>query len=167
MAVQLMYMNFRPFLFSVFGGLILLGCQSNSASPIDFTVSPLKGGPDIQLSKDYKGKPVVVYMWATWCGPCKEFAPTLNQLAVRFKSKGIEFLAISNESSKVISESEKKEPHQMTVLIDTIGSATEAVGSSSLPTIVVLDKDHRPVWGSKGFGATTETDIITALDGLS
>ncbi|MEI7985759.1 MAG: TlpA disulfide reductase family protein [Armatimonadota bacterium] len=170
MAVQLMYMKFHfaliPLLAAI--GLIgLSGCESNSAPPVDFLATPLAGGSDVRISTDYKGKPVVVYLWATWCGPCKQFAPTLNQIATRYKAKGIEFLAISSESAKIVAASEKKEPHQMTVLIDPIGSATEALGSNALPTIMILDKEHKPVWATKGINQSTETDMIAALDGLS
>jgi thiol-disulfide isomerase/thioredoxin len=167
MAVQLTYMKFHFAVIPLLAAIGISGCQSNSGPPIDFIATPLTGGADIRLSTEYKDKPVVVYLWATWCGPCKQFAPTLNQLATRYKSKGIEFLAISSESAKVVVESEKKEPHQMTVMIDSIGSATEALGSNSLPTIVVLDKEHKVVWGTKGFNQSTETDMMTALNGLS
>ncbi len=161
-------MKLRLVLASAFLALVFQGCKPNSEPPVDFLVSPLHSGEDVKLSSDYKGKPVVVYLWATWCGPCKEFAPTLNEIVKKNQNKGVAFLAISGESKKVIAESEVKDPHKMTVLVDTFSSAAEAIGGNALPTIVVLDKDHRPVWGSRGIspGTETETALQSAIDSV-
>ena len=144
----------------------MAGCKKNQNPQVDFIVAPLKSGSDVKLSSDYKDKPVVVYLWATWCGPCKQFAPALNGLADQYKPKGVEFLAISNETAKVVSVSELREPHRMTVLLDPYASASEALQSTSLPTIMILDKEHRAIWGSRGIGSTTEADMKAALDTL-
>lgn len=40
-------------------------------------------------NKDIKGKVVVIDFWATWCGPCKAAAPTLNAIHDEFKEKGL------------------------------------------------------------------------------
>ena len=172
MAVQLIYMNFRSVLgptvlASTVLGFSLAGCKPNANAPVDFIASPLQAGADVRLSTTYKDKPVVVYMWATWCGPCKQFAPILNEIAGKYQSKGIVFLAISTESSKIIAQSELKEPHKMTVLVDAFSSASEALGVDSLPFIMILDNQHRPVWGSKGAGAGTDHEMRAILDGLS
>lgn len=45
---------------------------------------------DVELTnKDIKGKVVVIDFWATWCGPCKAAAPTLNAIHDEFKDKGL------------------------------------------------------------------------------
>ena len=166
MAVQLSYMKFRWAIIPVFLVALLPGCKRNPNPTSDFLASPLTSGSDIKLSTDYKDKPVVVYLWATWCGPCKQFAPTLNSLADKYQPKGIPFLAISGEPKKLIAQSELKEPHRMTVLVDTFSSAAEAFGGESLPTIAILDKEHKMVWGSKGISQSTESNMRTILDGL-
>lgn len=144
----------------------MFGCKSNTYDPIDFMAAPMNGSKDVQLSIDYKGKPIVVYLWATWCGPCKQFEPTLNEIAEKYKSKGVEFMAISNEKKSVISAFELKSPHKMTVLADTYGAATEALNGTALPTLAVLDKDHRPVWATQGIGPNTTNEFTNAIESV-
>ncbi len=159
-------MNIRPLVLALFAASMMTACQKNTNDPVDFIVQPLKSKEDVKLSKAYVGKPVVVYLWATWCGPCKQFAPTLNKFADEYKAKGIEFMAISSEDAKKVEQSEAQEPHRMTILLDPYSSAAEALNGNALPTLVVLDKEHRPVWGTQGIGPTTATDFRTALDSV-
>lgn len=59
----------------------------------DFQFDGLDGKP-IRLSA-YRGRPVLVYFWASWCGACYEMAPALHSLYERFHPQGLEILAIS------------------------------------------------------------------------
>lgn len=56
-------------------------------------------GKEVKLS-DFKGKMVVIDIWATWCGPCVNESPYFEKLAERYKDYNIEFLAISIDSNK-------------------------------------------------------------------
>ena len=58
-----------------------------------FTVRALDG-KTVKLS-DYKGKAVVLDVWATWCGPCRATMPHLNEVQSRFSSQGLIVLGIS------------------------------------------------------------------------
>jgi len=59
----------------------------------DFAFESLDGRR-VQLST-YRGHPVVVYFWASWCGSCNEMAPALRGFYDRFHPQGLEILAIS------------------------------------------------------------------------
>ncbi|MEI8282160.1 MAG: TlpA disulfide reductase family protein [Armatimonadota bacterium] len=159
-------MKFRSVFPALLIGFGMSGCQSGSGPAIDFLASPLTPGEEIKLSRNYKDKPVLIYMWATWCGPCKEFEPTLNKIADKYQPKGITFLAISGEKQNEIQASEARAPHKMTVLVDKLSSAQEVLKVNSLPTIVLLNKNHEVVWNSIGIGGTTESEMTTALDSL-
>jgi thiol-disulfide isomerase/thioredoxin len=47
---------------------------------------------------DYSGKVLVVDLWATWCGPCRQEIPHLVQIAKDYKSKGVEVIGLTNQN---------------------------------------------------------------------
>jgi thiol-disulfide isomerase/thioredoxin len=49
---------------------------------------------------DYSGKVLVVDLWATWCGPCRQEIPHLVQIAKEYKSKGVEVIGLTNQDPK-------------------------------------------------------------------
>jgi thiol-disulfide isomerase/thioredoxin len=59
----------------------------------DFEFEALDGRT-VKLSR-YRGKPVLLYFWASWCGTCEERAPALRSLYDRFHGSGLEILSIS------------------------------------------------------------------------
>jgi len=57
---------------------------------------PLLDGKKKKLA-DYSGKVLVVDLWATWCGPCRQEIPYLVEFAKQYKSKGVEVIGLTNE----------------------------------------------------------------------
>lgn len=78
----------------------LFNTKSGSKA-IDFTY-PDTSGKSVSLS-DFKGKVVLVDVWATWCGPCKQQIPFMKELEEEYKNKDIVFLSIS------VDENDKKQ----------------------------------------------------------
>ncbi|WP_439182303.1 TlpA family protein disulfide reductase [Carboxylicivirga taeanensis] len=64
----------------------------------NLTFSALEG-QQVRLS-DFKGQMVVIDVWATWCGPCKNEAPFFEELAQKYSDKPIHFISISIDSNK-------------------------------------------------------------------
>ncbi|MFA1822171.1 thiol-disulfide oxidoreductase ResA [Virgibacillus oceani] len=57
----------------------------------------------IQLS-DYEGKGIMLNFWGTWCKPCEEEMPYMEELYPKYKEKGIEIIAVSLDSTEFVVE---------------------------------------------------------------
>ncbi|HEY0404242.1 MAG TPA: TlpA disulfide reductase family protein [Pyrinomonadaceae bacterium] len=55
-------------------------------------------GKSLKLS-DYKGKVVIINMWASWCGPCRVETPELIKMSQEFKSRGVEFIGLTTKGN--------------------------------------------------------------------
>ena len=107
----------------------------------NFTLPDL-GGKMISLS-DYKGKVVLLNIWATWCPPCVEEMPSMEKLHQTLKGEDFEILAVSidTEGSKVVSPFMEKHKLSFTALTDTQGSAKISYRTTGVPESFIIDKD--------------------------
>jgi thiol-disulfide isomerase/thioredoxin len=101
---------------------------------------------------DYRGKVVLVNFWATWCAPCREEMPSLEQLRQALEGKPFAVLAVNvGEGGRVAGDFMKTLPHGFTVLLDRDGRTTKAWGARILPATFVLGPEGE--LGFRHFGA--------------
>ena len=103
-----------------------------------------------------KGKVVVLEFWATWCGPCIEAVPHLNELADEFKEKGVQFIAITDEKESVVQPFLKRKAMRAWVGLDTDRSMFKDYGVSGIPHTVVVGTNGVIAWVTHPAGLSAE-----------
>nr|WP_321465918.1 TlpA disulfide reductase family protein [uncultured Desulfobulbus sp.] len=108
---------------------------------------PFKGtdldGHAIDLSQSIGSKPVVLVFWASWCPSCRSEVPKINQLAEKYQSRGMEFVAVNvgyNDSVERAQAFARKTQMHYPAYFDGSGKVTEAYQLIGVPTIIVADK---------------------------
>lgn len=66
-------------------------------APLDYTVKDMHG-KDVRLA-DFKGRPLIVNFWATWCAPCKGEIPVFIDLVDKYRGEKLTVLGISIDDS--------------------------------------------------------------------
>ena len=106
----------------------------------DFTLESLDG-EQITLSQ-YRGHPVIINFWATWCPPCRSEMPAIVQEYERYKGRGLVVLAVDNgeDPEKVVPF---REAYRMTfpVLLDKAMRVAEMYHIRALPTTFFIAPD--------------------------
>ena len=106
----------------------------------EFTLSDIDGN-EFSLS-DSQGKVRLIDFWATWCAPCREEIPMLNELARTYGEQGLTLVAISDEDREVISEFAAEEGIEYRTLVDS-GDVAMEYSVLGLPTAFLIDADGR------------------------
>ncbi len=107
----------------------------------DFSLNDMSG-KKVALSA-YKGKVVILNFWATFCGPCKEEMPSLNNLFLALKKDGLIVLAVStDDSEKPVQSFVKAKGIAFPVLIDKDSQVfSDQYRVLGLPTTFIIDRD--------------------------
>ncbi len=129
---------------------------------IDFEMETADG-QKLMLSS-FKGKPLYIDLWATWCGPCKAEAPHFNKLAKEFKGKDIVFLKISTDKKR--SDWTKYLEHDDSGLTSYISNDIKLNDWAVyyIPRFILVDKDFNII--DAYAKRPSEEDIIDVLNGL-
>jgi thiol-disulfide isomerase/thioredoxin len=96
---------------------------------------------------DFKGKVVVLNIWATWCGPCKTEMPTLAKLAQAYAGKPVEVVAVSIDKPDALEQA-------------------KAFIAANAPLKLYNDPEAKLPWTIKPNADGMPTTIILGKDGL-
>jgi peroxiredoxin len=107
----------------------------------DFTLPTLDGG-EVTLS-DLRGKVVLVNIWATWCDPCREEMPYMENQYQNLKGKPFEILAVSQDRRGETEVEPFVQEFGLTfpILLDPDKEVGGAFQSSKFPESFIIDKD--------------------------
>jgi thiol-disulfide isomerase/thioredoxin len=102
----------------------------------------------------FRGKPVLVNLWATWCGPCVIEMPTIDALARRDAGK-LQVVVISQDMgdgarSKVAAFFADHKFHQLKPYLDSKMDLMSALKVEVLPTTILYGSDGKEIWRITG-----------------
>ncbi len=91
-----------------------------------------------------RGQPVLLDFWASWCGPCAAQSPILERLAKRHAAKGLVVLGVNvDDPPEVAKTYAARKKLSYPIVVDETEQAKRAYGVTSLPTLVVVDREGR------------------------
>jgi thiol-disulfide isomerase/thioredoxin len=109
-----------------------------------------EGGESIRLS-DFRGRPVLLNLWATWCAPCVEEMPSLDRLQRDFPGVSVVAISLDREGeAKVRGFFEEQGLTHLKIYTDTRMTTMAKLGVPGLPFTMLIDADGREVGSLSG-----------------
>ena len=104
---------------------------------------PLDGDGDIRLA-DYQGKALVLNFWASWCVPCRDEAPLLEETWQRYRDEGLVVIGIDAQDFKSDAR-DFVEDHRITypIAFDGEGASLGRFGNTGFPETWFVGRDGR------------------------
>jgi thiol-disulfide isomerase/thioredoxin len=132
----------------------------------DLTLPAMHGKGSIRLAS-LKGKVVLLDLWASWCPPCREELPLLDDLAQRLRGQDIEIIAVSvDEDRAAADEFLRRRPRwHLTLVHDP--SVAEALNPPTMPSSYVIDARGRLHEVNAGFQSDDIHRIEARLKALA
>jgi cytochrome c biogenesis protein CcmG, thiol:disulfide interchange protein DsbE len=101
---------------------------------------------------DFKGKTVYLDFWASWCGPCKQSFPWMNDMQSRYGAKGLRIVGINvdaktDEAKTFLADNAAK----FDVAFDAAGKTPRSYAIKGMPTSVLIGPDGKVLMVHTGF----------------
>jgi cytochrome c biogenesis protein CcmG/thiol:disulfide interchange protein DsbE len=138
-----------------------------------FAVDPRQSAPSFELPAELsstvslaqlKGKVVYLDFWASWCGPCRQSFPWMNEMHAKYGAKGLVVLAINVDATtadakKFLSET----PAKFEIAYDAKGVTPKAFGIRGMPTSYLIDRTGKVLSTHAGFNPAKKSEMEAAI----
>ena len=155
--------------------LLLTSCGTGSNPP---TASVGKQAPDFQLPNlegetaslnDFKGKPILLNFWASWCGPCRYEMPYMQDIYEEWPDNELVLMTINlGDSPAKVQEFLQTSNLSLPVLLDSHNEVAKQYAIQYLPTTFFIDKDgviQEKIVGAFQNKAQIETNLSKIIAG--
>jgi peroxiredoxin len=132
----------------------------------DFSLQDIDG--NLHRLSEYRGRPVIINFWATWCPPCREEIPSMNRAWQVLREEGIAMLAINvGEDEDTIFVFTADYPADFPLLLDQSGDIIGQWPVKGLPTTYVIAPDGSIIKQGARFLITVSRGTCAMSDGIT
>ena len=112
----------------------------NAGPAPDFTLKS-ENGSNLRLS-EFRGEVVMINFWASWCAPCRQEMPLLDELYTQYQPMGFTILGVNvEEDSTKAKQLLKNIPVNFPVLYDNASDVSKLYNVVAMPSTVLVDRD--------------------------
>lgn len=162
----------RQFLFIL---SMIFSLQAQAQGPVmDFYKDPIDIPPlqmqDMQGNlvnlDSFKGKVVLLNLWATWCKPCQMEMPAFNFLQKRYKTGGFEVVAVALQDTPENIEKfiESNRLTEINPFLDSTELVGRAFQPKSMPTTYLINRKGQIIAGKEGLSDWLSQDMMTLVE---
>lgn len=124
----------------------------------------------VKLAK-LQGKVVYVDFWASWCGPCRQSFPWMNEMQTKYGAKGLQIVGVNVDAkSDDARQFLTAMPARFAIAFDPQGATPRSYGIKGMPSSVLIGPDGKVLLEHSGFReadrAELESKIQSALGGV-
>lgn len=155
--------------------LMTLAVASTSAA---LAAEAGKPAPEFELSgpggpvklKQYQGKLVYLDFWASWCGPCRQSFPWMNEMQGKYGALGLQIVGVNVDAKPDDARAFLSGmPASFAIALDPAGTTPRSYGVKGMPSSVLIGRDGKVLYEHSGFKpadrAELEAKIKSALGG--
>src|SRR5580704_5664069 len=119
---------------------------------------PAAAGSPVGLA-DLKGQVVLINFWASWCGPCRQEMPVLEQLYKKYKPAGFTLLGVNVEPKSADAMGFlKATPVSFPILFDPDSKVSQLYAVPGMPSTVILDRTGKVRYVHQGYKPGDESE---------
>lgn len=122
-------------------------------------------GPDgaVRLAQ-YAGKVVYVDFWASWCGPCRQSFPWMNEMQAKYGAQGLQIVGV-NVDAKVDDARAflAATPARFAIGFDPAGATPRSYGVKGMPSSVLVGADGKVLFEHSGFKAADREELESRI----
>ena len=124
-------------------------------------------GPQGRVSLDAiraRGEWTYLDFWASWCGPCKQSFPWMNDMHAKYGNKGLRIIAVSVDTRSADADRFlASNPASFAIAYDTTGDTPRRYGVKAMPTSMLIDPSGRVVLIHAGFKPDDRSALEDAI----
>jgi cytochrome c biogenesis protein CcmG/thiol:disulfide interchange protein DsbE len=134
---------------SLMGPALSMALEPGQAAP---AFSLPQAGAGQQTLADLKGQVIYLDFWASWCGPCRQSFPWMNEMQAKYGNKGFKVLAINVDAKTADAEQFLAQtPARFAVAFDAKGETPGRYAIKGMPSSVLIGADGKVISVHAGF----------------
>ena len=150
---------------ALLAAFVLPAFATSSSGPAPAFKLSARGGKSIDLAQ-FRGQVVMINFWATWCGPCRQEMPLLEDIYKKYKPMGFTMLAVNVEPDSKAAEAwlgKLAKPVSFPVAFDVDSKVSKAYKVAGMPSTVFVDRKGNVRVMHKGYKPGDENFYLTQI----